>query len=99
MVRSPCQRARDRRAEHAAEREHEGGKRVRVLADEGEPAGAVRVSSDEPQLEPREVAQEQAPHGMPPEPAQQQEPEQRAADQRAPPAGDRQVGPVRRQGH
>ena len=90
---------RDRRAEHAAQREHEGGERVGILADEGEPAGAVRMGRDQPQLEPREVAQEQAPYRMPPQPAQQEEQEQGVADQHAPPAGGREPRALGPHGH
>jgi hypothetical protein len=88
------QRARDRRAEHAAEREHESGERVGILADEGEPAGAIRMGRDQPELQPRQISQQQAPHRMPPQPAQQQEPEQGTADQDAPPAGGGEPRPL-----
>jgi hypothetical protein len=52
------QRLRDRRTEHAAHREDEGGERVGILADEGKTAGAVRMGSHKAQLEPRQIAQQ-----------------------------------------
>ena len=43
------QRARDRHPKHVGQREHEGGEHVGILADEGEPAGAIiRMGRNQP---------------------------------------------------
>ena len=80
-----CGAARD----DDGERQRDDGKCPDRVTEKAQARAVVGVRCHEPQLEPRNAPQGPGPQREPPEPAEDQQQQERHADQRVPPAGER----------
>ena len=62
------------------------------IGEESQPAGAIGMDRDQLELDARHLPEKAGPDEQPEIPAEEQELEDGHADQRMPPAGERQVG-------